>query len=98
MQRRSGCSRGRGGTGVSETLSALISGFGVALAPLNLLWGFIGVTLGTAIGVLPGVGPALSIAMLLPQTDQVWINYVNSWIELKKTQGFFEETALKWGL
>ncbi|MEH6647092.1 transporter substrate-binding domain-containing protein [Sulfitobacter sp.] len=38
------------------------------------------------------------IAMLLPQTDQVWINYVNSWIELKKTQGFFEEVAAKWGL
>jgi cyclohexadienyl dehydratase len=38
------------------------------------------------------------IAMLLPQTDQVWINYINSWIELKKTQGLFEEVALKWGL
>ena len=38
------------------------------------------------------------IAMLLPQTDQVWINYVNSWIELKKTQGFFATTAAKWGL
>ncbi|MBB3995246.1 cyclohexadienyl dehydratase [Sulfitobacter undariae] len=38
------------------------------------------------------------IAMLLPQTDQVWINYVNSWIELKKAEGFFEEVALKWGL
>ena len=38
------------------------------------------------------------IAMLLPQDDQVWINYVNSWIELKKAQGFFEETAAKWGL
>lgn len=38
------------------------------------------------------------IAMLLPQSDQVWINYINSWIELKKTQGFFEEVALKWGL
>ncbi|MGC3939714.1 transporter substrate-binding domain-containing protein [Roseobacter sp. EG26] len=38
------------------------------------------------------------IAMLLPQTDQVWINYVNSWIELKKKQGFFETTAEKWGL
>lgn len=38
------------------------------------------------------------IAMLLPQADQVWINYVNSWIELKKAQGFFEETAYKWGL
>jgi len=38
------------------------------------------------------------IAMLLPQQDQVWINYVNSWVELKKEQGFFEETAAKWGL
>ncbi len=38
------------------------------------------------------------IAMLLPQSDQVWINYVNSWIELKKAQGFFEATADNWGL
>jgi len=38
------------------------------------------------------------IAMLLPQTDQVWINYINSWIELKKAEGFFEEVAVKWGL
>jgi len=38
------------------------------------------------------------IAMLLPQQDQVWINYVNSWIELRKAQGFFKETAAKWGL
>jgi len=38
------------------------------------------------------------IAMLLPQNDQVWINYVNSWIELKKAQGFFETTAERWGL
>jgi putative tricarboxylic transport membrane protein len=53
---------------MSETLAALVNGFGVALAPLNLLWGFIGVTLGTAVGVLPGVGPALTVAMLLPIT------------------------------
>jgi len=38
------------------------------------------------------------IAMLLPQTDQVWINYVNNWIEVKKGQGFFEATKEKWGL
>jgi cyclohexadienyl dehydratase len=38
------------------------------------------------------------IAMLLPQDDQVWINYVNSWIALKKEQGFFVATAEKWGL
>ena len=38
------------------------------------------------------------IAMLLPQDDQVWINYINHWVELKKTQGFFKQTAEKWGL
>jgi putative tricarboxylic transport membrane protein len=54
-----------------ETLQALASGFAVALAPINLLWGFVGVTLGTAIGVLPGVGPALTVAMLLPLTAKL---------------------------
>ena len=38
------------------------------------------------------------IAMLLPQSDQVWINYVNSWIEVKKAQGFFEEIRKRWGI
>ena len=51
-----------------EALHALIAGFGVALQPMNLLWGLIGVTLGTFVGVLPGVGPALTVAMLLPLT------------------------------
>ena len=51
-----------------EALTALLSGFGVALQPMNLLWGFVGVTLGTFVGVLPGVGPALTVAMLLPLT------------------------------
>ena len=46
----------------------LALGFGAALAPLNLLYGLIGVTLGTAIGVLPGIGPALTISMLMPLT------------------------------
>jgi putative tricarboxylic transport membrane protein len=53
---------------VSETLQALLNGFAVALTPINLLWGFVGVTLGTFVGVLPGVGPALTVAMLLPIT------------------------------
>jgi putative tricarboxylic transport membrane protein len=56
---------------MTETLAALLNGFGVALAPINLLWGFVGVTLGTAIGVLPGVGPALTVAMLLPLTTKL---------------------------
>jgi putative tricarboxylic transport membrane protein len=51
-----------------EALTALIDGFGIALKPMNLMWGFIGVTLGTFVGVLPGVGPALTVAMLLPLT------------------------------
>ncbi|MDA1093114.1 MAG: tripartite tricarboxylate transporter permease [Acidobacteria bacterium] len=46
----------------------LALGFGSALAPLHLLFGVIGVTLGTAIGVLPGIGPALTISLLLPLT------------------------------
>jgi putative tricarboxylic transport membrane protein len=53
---------------MAETFHLLLHGFGVALTPFNLLWGFIGVILGTFIGVLPGVGPALTVAMLLPLT------------------------------
>jgi putative tricarboxylic transport membrane protein len=56
---------------MTETFAQLLHGFSLALAPLNLLWGLIGVTLGTAIGVLPGVGPALTVAMLLPLTSKL---------------------------
>lgn len=38
------------------------------------------------------------IAMLLPQDDQIWINYVNNWVKLKKAKGFFEANKAKWGL
>ncbi|MEX0638726.1 MAG: tripartite tricarboxylate transporter permease [Burkholderiales bacterium] len=54
-----------------EAFAGLLQGFDVALKPINLLWGFIGVTLGTFVGVLPGVGPALTVAMLLPLTAQL---------------------------
>ena len=43
-----------------ETLGALLNGFAVALTPANLGFAALGVTLGTAIGVLPGLGPALT--------------------------------------
>jgi putative tricarboxylic transport membrane protein len=56
---------------MGETFNALAQGFLVALTPINILWGFVGVTLGTFIGVLPGVGPALTVAMLLPLTVKV---------------------------
>ena len=38
------------------------------------------------------------IAMLMPQEDQVWINYVNTWIALKQERGFFKELGKKWQL
>ena len=49
----------------------LIGGFITAGTPINLLWAFVGCALGTAIGVLPGIGPAVTVAMLLPITSQV---------------------------
>ena len=51
-----------------ELLGDLGLGFATALTPVNLLYCFIGVLLGTAVGVLPGVGPVATIAMLLPIT------------------------------
>ena len=54
-----------------DALHHLASGFLVALAPINLLWAFAGSVLGTAIGVLPGIGPALTIALLLPVTTKM---------------------------
>jgi TctA family transporter len=51
-----------------ELFSNLALGFGVALSFQNLLYCFMGVLLGTLIGVLPGIGPVATIAMLLPVT------------------------------
>lgn len=51
-----------------DLFTNLALGFGVAFTPINLLYCFIGCVLGTAIGVLPGVGPVATIAMLLPAT------------------------------
>jgi putative tricarboxylic transport membrane protein len=49
-----------------ETLAALGGGFAVALEPHNLFLALIGCVIGTAIGVLPGIGPLNAIALLLP--------------------------------
>src|SRR3954471_22475552 len=46
----------------------LLDGFSAVLSPENLLLAAAGVTLGTLVGVLPGIGPALTIALLLPIT------------------------------
>src|SRR5258705_13174778 len=49
----------------------LIFGFSVAFSLQNLLYCLIGVTVGTLIGVLPGIGPLGTIAILLPITYSV---------------------------
>jgi TctA family transporter len=54
-----------------ELFQHLIFGFGVALSLQNLAYCFIGVVVGTLIGVLPGIGPLATIAMLLPLTFNV---------------------------
>jgi len=51
-----------------ELLNHLATGFAVALTPANLLYCFLGSFIGTAIGVLPGLGPPATIALLLPIT------------------------------
>jgi len=54
-----------------EAIDGLTLGFTHALTIPNLGWALLGCFLGTAIGVLPGIGPALTIALLLPITFQV---------------------------
>ena len=49
-----------------EIFAGLVTGFHTALTPLNLLYCLIGVFIGTLIGVLPGLGPAATVAMLMP--------------------------------
>ncbi len=44
------------------------AGFAIALTPTNLVMGLAGCVLGTAVGVLPGLGPSVAIALLLPMT------------------------------
>src|SRR4030067_2668465 len=54
-----------------ESLSLLFYGFKIALSPINLLYCFVGVFMGTLIGVLPGIGPSATIALLLPATFKI---------------------------
>ncbi len=52
-------------------MDLLLDGFQTALTPENLLFAALGVLLGTAVGVLPGIGPAMTLALLLPVTYSV---------------------------
>ena len=51
-----------------DSLGLLADGFGAVLTPENLMYAVIGVLLGTFVGVLPGIGPAMAVALLLPVT------------------------------
>jgi putative tricarboxylic transport membrane protein len=54
-----------------DVLSNLLDGFATALTVEHLLLAALGVLLGTAIGVLPGIGPAMAVALLLPITYSI---------------------------
>ena len=51
-----------------DQLASLLEGFAVAFTPANLMFLVIGAILGTAVGVLPGLGSAMAVALLLPVT------------------------------
>lgn len=53
---------------LTDILTNLEMGFGVAFTTTNLMYALLGCLLGTLIGVLPGLGPVPTIAMLLPIT------------------------------
>lgn len=51
-----------------DTFTHILNGFVVAMEPMNLWYTFLGVLMGTIIGVLPGIGPSAGIALLIPIT------------------------------
>jgi putative tricarboxylic transport membrane protein len=54
-----------------DALGNLLQGFAVAIQPLNLMLAFVGVLIGTVVGMLPGIGPINAIAILVPITFAV---------------------------
>lgn len=51
-----------------DQITLLLEGFAGALTPINLIWVLVGAVLGTAVGVLPGLGSSMAVALLLPIT------------------------------
>jgi putative tricarboxylic transport membrane protein len=51
-----------------DVIHSMILGFSVALTPINLFYALFGCFVGTVIGVLPGIGPLCTIALILPTT------------------------------
>ena len=54
-----------------DLLSHIALGAQIVFQPINLLFCFLGVLMGTLVGVLPGLGPTAAIALLLPNTFHV---------------------------
>jgi putative tricarboxylic transport membrane protein len=54
-----------------DALHNLLTGFGSAFTPMNLFWVAVGVVIGTLIGILPGLGPPATLAILLPVTTSL---------------------------
>ena len=53
---------------MESVLNNLALGFNEALTPGNMVWVFVGGLLGTIMGMLPGLGPATGVAILIPIT------------------------------
>ncbi len=53
---------------MAESFMGLMSGFSVAISPMNILYCFIGCFVGMVVGVLPGIGPTEATALLIPLT------------------------------
>jgi putative tricarboxylic transport membrane protein len=51
---------------MTDVFASLGDGFAQALAPANLIFAFLGVLVGTVVGVIPGIGPTTAIALLIP--------------------------------
>ena len=54
-----------------STLQFLVDGFAIAFQWQNLLFALVGVIIGTAVGVLPGIGPMSGVALLIPVTATI---------------------------
>ena len=65
---------------MSDILSNIVMGFGIALTWQNVVLCFFGCVIGTAIGVLPGIGPLTTMALILPVT--FWLSPVGALIML----------------
>jgi putative tricarboxylic transport membrane protein len=63
-----------------DILSNIVMGFGIALTWQNVVLCFFGCVIGTAIGVLPGIGPLTTMALILPVT--FWLSPVGALIML----------------